>query len=266
MNTTFKGIIYDRYFKLFFKFKPALEDFINSYFEFVNETKRFGFADIAYQALIEPDNFKARDMFADIRCTLDDGEVILLEAFNDFAKEEYNKSYSYSCRTFANQLKYLSKKTYKDMKPVRCLNFIHHNYAWMNNDIINNYLPMNTVTKKIIDTSHVEMVLIRLDKVEKYLIQSKHEERFIRWLKLLNAKTFKEMEKIGKDDVIMEQSIEFLKCYRKEYDSFEEEMKERELRGISLGEQRGKKDGIKQTQLETGQKLTKTWHRYRDYY
>lgn len=87
------------------------------------------------------------------------------------------------------------------------------------------------------------------------------------------------MEKIGKDDVIMEQSIEFLKCYRKEYDSFEEEMKERELRGISIGEARGekrgiklgeqrgislgekrgiklgKKDGIKENQLQTAKKM-----------
>ena len=257
INNLFKGTIYDRYFKLFFKFKPALEDFINSYYKFIGEDKRFGFADVTYQALITSDNFKARDMFADIRCTLDNGEIILLEAYTSFTKEEYNKSYSYTSRTYANQLEYLGENSYSDMKKVSCLNIMSGNFRNINENLVNSYIPKNKLTNKIIDDGNTEMILVRLDKAKDYLVKFKHEERFIRWLRLLKATSIKEMEEIGRNDAIMEQSIGFLKWYRQEYDSFEKEMREREQRGISIGEARGEKSGIKKNQLKTAKNLLK---------
>ena len=242
---------------MFFKFKPALKDFINSYYKFIGEDKRFGFADVTYQALITPDNFKARDMFADIRCTLDNGEIILLEAYTSFTKEEYNKSYSYTSRTYANQLEYLGENSYSDMKKVSCLNIMSGNFRNINENLVNSYIPKNKLTNKIIDDGNTEMILVRLDKAKDYLVKFKHEERFIRWLRLLKATSIKEMEEIGRNDAIMEQSIGFLKWYRQEYDSFEKEMREREQRGISIGEARGEKSGIKKNQLKTAKNLLK---------
>ena len=206
-----------------------------------------------------PDNFKACDMYADIRCSLDNGEIILLEAYTKFTKEEYNKSYSYVGRTYANQLEYLGENSYSDMKKVSCLNIMSVNFRNINNYLINRYLPRHQITGKIIDDGNIEMILVRLDKAKDYLVKFKHEERFIRWLRLLNATSIKEMEEIGRNDAIMEQSIGFLKWYRQEYDSFEKEMHEREQRGIRLGEQRGEllgeKKGVKKTQLKTAKKM-----------
>ncbi len=56
------------------------------------------------------------------------------------------------------------------------------------------------------------MVLIRLDLCYKVNYNLK-EERFIRWNKIINAKSFEEMASIGKGDEIMEESIEYLKRY-----------------------------------------------------
>ncbi len=61
------------------------------------------------------------------------------------------------------------------------------------------------VTHKIIDNGEIEYVLIRLDQIAnvRYTL---NETRFIRWLRLINSKDIKEMEKIGKDDEVVEQA------------------------------------------------------------
>ena len=251
MNTKFQGLIFDRSFKAFFKFKPALIDFINSYYEFIGEPKRFAFTDISYQALIPPETMDVADMYADIRCTLNNGEIILLEAYTSFGKEEYNKSYNYTYRTYSNQMTYKNKPRYRDCKKVTCLNLIPSNYQDSNNYLVNGYVPKHKITNKVIEKGETELVLIRLDKAKNYLIQWEYEERFIRWLKIINATSIKEMEKIGRSDIVMEQSIEFLKWYRKEYDSWHEELKESE----AIGEARGEKSGIKKNQIKTAKKM-----------
>jgi len=248
-------------------------DFINSYYEFIGEPKRFAFTDISYQALISPETMDVADMYADIRCTLNNGEIILLEAYTSFGKEEYNKSYNYTYRTYSNQMTYKNKPRYRDCKKVTCLNLIPSNYQDSNNYLVNGYVPKHKITNKVIEKGETELVLIRLDKAKNYLIQWEYEERFIRWLKIINATSIKEMENIGRSDVIMEQSIEFLKWYRKEYDSWHEELKESEAigekRGIELGEaigeargelrgkQLGEKRGIEKNQLKTAKNLLK---------
>ena len=61
------------------------------------------------------------------------------------------------------------------------------------------------VTHKIIDNGEIEYVLIRLDQIAnvRYTL---NESRFIRWLKLINASSLEGMEKIGKDDEVVEQA------------------------------------------------------------
>ena len=120
-----------------------------------------------------------------------------------------------------NQLEYLGENSYSDMKKVSCLNIMSGNFRNINENLVNSYIPKNKLTNKIIDDGNMELVLIRFDRVDNTLVKFKHEERFIRWLRLLKAISIKEMEEIGRNDAIMEQSIVFLKWYRKEYDSFE---------------------------------------------
>ncbi len=104
-------------------------------------------------------------MYADIRCTLDNGEIILLGAYTSFGKEEYNKSFSYSCDAFINQLKCFDKILYKDMKKVTCLNCLSGNFRNINDNLVNSYIPKNRLTNKVIDDGNMKLVLIRLDRI-----------------------------------------------------------------------------------------------------
>jgi len=110
------------------------------------------------------------------------------------------------------------------------------------------------VTHKIIDNGEIEYVLIRLDQIAnvRYTL---NETRFIRWLRLINSKDIKEMEKIGKDDEIMEHSIEYLKSYcgSSEDHNFEDYVAEKEYLASKAGEKIGKKEGI----IETAKKFLK---------
>ena len=53
------------------------------------------------------------------------------------------------------------------------------------------------------------LVMIRLDLV-KEKVYNDNNERFIKWLKLINTESLEEMRKIAKGDEIMEQALEFM--------------------------------------------------------
>ena len=51
--------------------------------------------------------------------------------------------------------------------------------------------------------------MIRLDLV-KEKVYNDNNERFIKWLKLINTESLEEMRKIAKGDEVMEQALEFM--------------------------------------------------------
>ena len=53
------------------------------------------------------------------------------------------------------------------------------------------------------------LVMIRLDLV-KEKVYNDNNERFIKWLKLINTESLEEMRKIAKGDEVMEQALEFM--------------------------------------------------------
>ena len=53
------------------------------------------------------------------------------------------------------------------------------------------------------------LVMIRLDLV-KEKVYNDNNERFIKWLKLINAESLEEMRNIAKGDEVMEQALEFM--------------------------------------------------------
>ncbi len=154
---------------------------------------------------------KVKAFFGDIVACLDNGETILIEAYTQFGREEYAKSFNYLSRVYSNQVE-SGKNKYKDCKKVTCLNLMTGNYRRVNNEIVNDYNMSHKITHKIIDNGEIEYVLIRLDQIVnvRYTL---NESRFIRWLKLINASSLEGMEKIGKGDEVMEQAIEFIKRY-----------------------------------------------------
>ena len=211
IDTEFKGILQDKYFKPFFKNEEALIDFINSYYKFRGINKTCSITNISLQHNIIPDKDKLKWYYADILVTMEDGEIVILEAYTYFGKREYAKSYSYACRTYSNQIK-RGQRDYENNKKVTCLNLMTGNFRLCNERIINRYLTINKDNLQIIDNGEIELVLIRLDLCNN-VNYNKSKERFIKWLKIINAKSFKEMANFAKGVRVMEQSVEFLKRY-----------------------------------------------------
>lgn len=206
-----------------------------------------------------------KDFFGDIIVTLDTGEILLIEMYSDFGKREYNKSYSYSSRAYSNQMK-VGDEAYENCKNVICLNLMSNNYRRKNNELINNYEPVNIKTFKTLDNAHIKMVLLRLD-IAHDIKYNEDIHRFIKWLKIIYSKSFKEMESIARGVKVMEQSIEFIKRYcnsnlnhgfqdilnEKVFEATERGEKRGKQLGIKLGEQRG----IKQNQINIAEKMLK---------
>ena len=70
----------------------------------------------------------------------------------------------------------------------------------------------NDITNKVLDNGEIEMILVRLDKVD-CINYNEINSRFIKWLKILNAKSFEELDSIVKGDELMEHSVEYVKRY-----------------------------------------------------
>lgn len=238
----FKGLIADLEFKYLFSHKEIFKDFINSYFKYIGSDKEVVFTSIDAQKYIASSRKDIKNFINDIVCTLNTGEIIILEAYTSFSNREYKKSCNCMARHYSNQIK--KNHDYEETKKVICLNIMMGNFQKVNEEIVNKYKMLNDITYKMLNDSEMEIVLIRLDKVSKIVYT---ENRFIKWLKFINAKDFLELEKIGKDDEIMEHSIEYLKSYcgSSEDHNFEDYVAEKEYLA--------KKEGI----LDTAKKLLK---------
>lgn len=203
--------MHDLEFKFIFAQHFILEDFINSYYDYIKENKKFLFSSIKAQDYIMPNNRRIKGFFGDIVACLDNGEAIIIEAYTKFGRREYVKSFNYLTRHYSNQIK-MGDDNYQNCKKVTILNLMMGNYRKINNKVVNQYKMKNDITNKIIDNGEIEFVLIRVDQIAKGCY-TKDEQRFIKWLKLISAKDIEEMENIGRGDKIMESTIQYLKRY-----------------------------------------------------
>lgn len=246
----FKGVINDRNFKVFFKLDNTLKDFLNSYFKFLNINHSIVHVSHTLQAIIPSNNISYKDFYADILATLDNGEIILLEMFSNFSANEFKKSYNYLARVYSNQVKF-REKNYLKAKKCTCLNLMSGNYKSKNFDIVNRYVNKNINTNEMLDTSELEMVLIRLDLSQKD-VYSKSNKRFIKWLKLINAKSFEEMESIAGGDKIMQDSIDYLKWYHENLDHGYQDIIDEEVYEARKNERKETKLDIAKNMLKKG--------------
>ena len=247
----------DLLFKYIFSQELFLNDLINSLFKFLNKELKITFTSINAQEYILPNKRKIQGFYGDIVGILDNQNMISIEMYSStFSKREYNKSLSYLCRLYSNQIKI--NKRYEDIKKVIGISFIKGNFRKQNENLINEYDFRQRVTNKVIDNGNLELYLVRLDLKEKSRYNV-YEKRFIKWLRILNAKDLKEIEAIGKGDKIMEELKKYVAewCEEsakdglqryiddREFEAEERGEKRGEIRGIKLGEERGEIRGIK---------------------
>lgn len=83
------------------------------------------------------------------------------------------------------------------------------NYNYNNFYLINEYGFINKLNYGSIKDECLEMYMVRLDLIREK-VYNYSDIRFIKWLKLINAKDMMEMKKISEGDEIMEQTLKFM--------------------------------------------------------
>ncbi len=212
----FSFLTNDLAFKKVFSPEDILTDFFCSFLEYLNISDNIKFKSIISQKYLESSNKHSKAFFSDIVGVDSLGNIIFLEMYsNTFNLRYYNKSLSYLCRLFNNQIKPGDYK-YEDMHKVIGINLINSPFT-NNKSIVNKYTFKNNITSKTELPSNLIIYNIRLDKVRN-MVYNNTNKRFIKWLKLINSKSIEEMEKYAKGDKIMENSIRVLKEWNEERD------------------------------------------------
>ena len=104
------------------------------------------------------------------------------------------------------------------------------------------------------------MLLIRLDILDK-ISYSKSEERFIRWCRLINAKTREEVIKIAKGDELLMSTVEMVDSFINDpevisiFHDDSWKVVSAEQRGKTLGLKEGKTLGLKEALLKTAKNM-----------
>ena len=210
----YKTLKDDLTFKYVFSHEDILKDFIDSFLDFMGLNYKMIFNDSKIQNYMLPNNMEVKGFFGDIVVTLNNGSIISLEMYKGtFTKREYKKSLSYLHKLSIEQMK-PGEKNYEKIKKVIGISFMQGNFRRINKEIVNSYSFREEITEKVIDEGDIELYLVRYDLVPKR--RTKKEKRFIKWLRMINAKDIEELEKIGKGDKIMENSIRVVKEWTKE--------------------------------------------------
>ncbi len=247
----------DETFKYVFSYEYVLKDFFDSFLKYIKSKKKVEFNSVMTQSYIIPHNKNIKGYYGDIVGILNSKDIISLELYSTpFTKKDYNKSYAYKCRLYANQIMRIKNNEsiikYEDMKKVISVNLIYGNFRGINNNIVNLYSFRNKVNNRSIDEGNTFMYLVRLDLVNK-IRYTKGEAKFITYLRLINAKTIKEMEKYAKErrSRTMIDVVEYVREWNRE--SNIEGMK----RFRNNLTENGKVNGIKESKKEIAQNMLK---------
>ena len=200
----------DLVFKYVFSKKEIIKDFFNSYLKYIKSNLSITKVKVAKQKYFQNNNIKLHDYYLDILLVLSNQEIVDVEMYNNFGKTECKKSLVYASHIYSHQLR--KNENYKNVRKVTSFNIMNGNYNLNNNDIINKYELVNVINHEKILKESIEMLLIRLDILDK-ISYSKYEERFIRWCRLVHAKSKEEAIEIAKGDEIMERTIEYVEDY-----------------------------------------------------
>ena len=200
----------DLVFKHIFSNKRIIKDFYASYLKYIKSNLTISNIRVTKQKYIQNNNIKLHDYYLDIVIVLSDGELVNIEMYNNFGETECKKSLVYASSIYSRQLK--KRDPYNNIKKVTSFNIMNGNYKLNNNDMLNKYELINIINHEKLFKESIEMLLIRLDILDK-ISYSKSEERFIRWCRLINAKTREEIMEIAKGDELMMSTVEMVDSF-----------------------------------------------------
>ena len=95
------------------------------------------------------------------------------------------------------------------------------------------------------------MYLIKLDKIKDIVYNQDEDERFIRWLKMINAKDMNELKNIAKENELMESAVSIME------DFLNDEELQDEFDKITDIEYYAKEEGIAEGRIDEKRKTAK---------
>ena len=243
----------DLTFKQVFMKKEVLDDLITSFLDYIgkHDTNRL-ITELTPNAYLSPDNKKYKCFYGDLIANKND-MIISIEMYKDYFKEgDFNKSLGYSCRLYSRQEKRNKPSNYKK---VISINFIKGNYKKENNNIVNGYSFKNLISNVEI-SDNMLIYLIRYDLISKVPIKV-NEDRFIRYLRIIGSTSMKDIEKYGKGDKIMEETIKLLREWNIESsrENYIRRINEATEKGIEKGIKKGIEKGIATNSLNIAKRL-----------
>lgn len=261
---SFDTLTNDLCFKYVFSRENIFSDFINSFFSYLKLKEKFYFTEIIPQKYIIPNNKNFLGYYGDLIAVLSNNTIISLEIYSskNFTKMHYNKSYAYMCRLFDGNIK--NTKTY-DCKKIISLNLMNGNYRRSNRKLINRHRFINVSNGRYSDEGNTSMYLVRLDML-KNMQYTESEERFIKWLKFINAFNIEEMMEIGRNDSIMEEAIEFVKRWNRESakDGLDNMIKFKQAEAYVEALEVGHKDGALDTKVEIATNMLESGYKIQE--
>ena len=90
----FYAITDDLVFKHLFSREEILSDFLNSYYEYMNEQLKVVRVKSNIDEVIKGSKRKYKVYYGDIMAYIDNGEIVSIEMYQQFGKKEYQKSLS----------------------------------------------------------------------------------------------------------------------------------------------------------------------------
>ena len=185
---------------------------------------------------------------------LDHGEIMSIEMYKQFGLREFNKSLAYISRKFSNQFR--RGKDYQNAKKITSVNIIKTNFYESNDSVINGFSLIDKFDYQITHSTCLEMYLIKLDKIKDIVYNQ--DERFIRWLKMINTKDMNELKNIAKEDEVMESAVRLMEDFLNDEELQDEFDKITDIEYYA--EEKGRKAGIeegRQKLLQTAKNMLK---------
>ena len=238
---TFYNLTDDILFKNIFSHKKLVIDLLNSIFSYLKQDKKVIDVRISKDKSLYGVNRDVKLNYGDIIAYLDTNEIVSIEMYKDFGKEEFNKSVTYLSKLYSNQLKKGQK--YIHTKKVISINFMSGNYHKENEELVNDYSFIRRIDTPSNKDECMEMYLIRLDLVKNIVYNE-----------FMNAQSYEEMKEIGKEDEVMEQALKYIDEFlEKEGTTFQDKIDYEKVKSFDDGLMKGEKTGI----MKTAKKMLK---------
>ena len=265
MTKFFKPLTDDIVFNHVFSNKEYALDFIKEFLNLEENLK----GKIRYQYVINSTEYHDKKLICDITVILKN-MLVNIEMYSNFNLVNVEKSKQYGMRLYSTQIK-RGKKYHP--KPVIQINLCKK-CEILEDDLINQYGILSYKTgKPHTFGKDFNIFVICLDKImeEKYNVGVSY--RMIKYFKMFNATSLREMKKIAKGDEILmsiEQCVdEFLndketiklfdrelwKARENRYEGQKEGLEQGKKEGLEQGLEQGKKEGLEQGQKNIAKNL-----------